>query len=159
VIGLGQGQVFGQATIGSVRRGAPSVGTGAQRNETGAQSVELALVKKYCVGCHNSRLKTGGVILDGLEPSNVVADPAVWEGVVRTLNAGMVPPPGRPRPDAGAGKRFVGPVAATIDGAAAAHPNPGPPISLHRLNRAEYQNAVRDLLAVDVDVRGLLPPD
>ena len=145
MIGFGQVRVVGQAAI--------------VRTDTGGPSVDLALVRKYCVSCHSSRLQTGGVVLDGLEPSNIVADAAVWERVVRMLNAGMMPPPGVARPDAAEAEQFIGAVTTAIDTVAAARPNPGPPIPLHRINRTEYQNAVRDLLAVDVDVRALLPPD
>jgi len=117
-----------------------------------------ALVDQYCVTCHNARLKTGGLALDGLDPSRLSDHAEVWEKVVRKVRAGVMPPQGVRRPDPAALEGFLSWVEGGLDRDALAHPNPGRPL-LHRLNRAEYQNAVRDLLALDVDVASLLPPD
>ncbi len=81
-----------------------------------------------------------------------------WEKVIRKVRAGMMPPPGMPRPDAATLEGFVGHLETSIDRAAAAKPRPGR-TALHRLNRAEYANAIRDLLALDIDATALLPPD
>jgi mono/diheme cytochrome c family protein len=117
-----------------------------------------ALVKQYCVTCHNTRLKTGGLALDGLDLSRLSEHADVWEKVVRKVRAGVMPPQGSRRPDEQALKQFVAYVEDALDRDAARHPDPGRPL-LHRLNRAEYKNAIRDLLALDVDVATLLPPD
>ena len=117
-----------------------------------------ALVNQYCVTCHNDRLKTGGLTLQSLDLTRVPAEAGVWESVVRKVNAGMMPPPGLPRPSRQAADAFVSFLTTDLDRAAVARPNPGRPL-LHRLNRAEYANAIRDLLALEVDVTTLLPPD
>ncbi len=117
-----------------------------------------ALLDRYCISCHNDRLKTAGLSLQNLDLTQVPAHAGVWESVVRKVNAGMMPPPGLPRPSRPATDALVSFLTADLDRAAAARPNPGRPL-LHRLNRAEYANAIRDLLSLDVDVTSLLPPD
>jgi mono/diheme cytochrome c family protein len=116
------------------------------------------LVTQYCVTCHNARLKTGGLALDGLDLARPAEHADVWEKVVRKVRAGVMPPQGSRRPDEPALKRFVTYVEDSLDRDAAQHPYPGRPL-LHRMNRAEYKNAIRDLLSLDVDVATLLPPD
>jgi mono/diheme cytochrome c family protein len=120
---------------------------------------QRALLDQYCVTCHNARLKTGGVALDGADVAHPATGAAVWEKVIRKLSTGQMPPPGRARPDKEHNDALVSWLASEIDRDAAAHPNPGRTESIHRLNRAEYRNAVRDLLALDMDVAGLLPTD
>ena len=120
--------------------------------------MDRSAVDKYCVTCHNQRLKTGGLTLDTPDLANVAAHPDVWEKVIRKVEAGMMPPAGVPRPDAAARRALVANLEGVLDRAAKASPNPGRPL-VHRLNRAEYANAIRDLLAVDLDVSALLPPD
>src|SRR5215217_6026006 len=115
-------------------------------------------IDKYCVTCHNQRLKTGNLALDAPELTNVAAHADVWEKVIRKVRAGMMPPAGLPRPDAASRHALVTSLEATLDAAARTNPNPGRPL-VHRLNRAEYANAVRDLLALEVDVTSMLPPD
>ena len=117
-----------------------------------------ALVGKYCTGCHNPKLMTGGVSLEGLNLNNPGMDSAVLETVLRKLNANEMPPAGMPRPTAAAQKQFTDWLEAALDRAAAANPNPGRP-TIHRLNRNEYSNAVRDLLALDIRPGDRLPPD
>jgi mono/diheme cytochrome c family protein len=117
------------------------------------------LLNRYCITCHNQRTKTAGLALDALSLSNVGADASTWEKVVVKLRAGFMPPVGRPRPDGAAYDAFASWLERELDRAAAANPNPGWNPLFHRLNRAEYQNVVRDLLAVQVDVASLLPPD
>ena len=113
---------------------------------------------QYCVTCHNARLKTGGLVLETASLDRVAADPATWEKVVRKLRLGVMPPLGAKRPDAGTYDRLIASLESELDAAGAAHPYPGRPV-LHRLNRAEYANAIRDLLGLHVDVSALLPPD
>jgi hypothetical protein len=117
-----------------------------------------AVVKEYCVTCHNARTKSGDLVLDGLAASNVGANPEVWEKVVRKLRVGAMPPTGARRPDVGTYNGLIAWLETELDRSAAGHPNPGRPM-LHRLNRAEYQNAIRDLLALDVNIAASLPPD
>ena len=117
-----------------------------------------AIVDQYCVTCHNARLKTGDLILEKLDMSRVDGNAAIWEKVVRKVRAGVMPPQGVRRPDEATTHGLVAWLENQLDRAAEAHPNPGRPL-LHRLNRAEYQNAIHDLLALDVDVASLLPPD
>ena len=132
-------------------------GAGAAQGVAPA-AAQRALLDRYCVTCHNERLNTGGLALDRLDPADVGAAPARWEAVVRKLRGGMMPPAGRPRPTPAESERLRRGLAAALDRAAARRPEPGrvPP---HRLNRAEYANAVRDLLALEVDAAALLPAD
>jgi cytochrome c5 len=116
------------------------------------------LLSKYCVTCHNQRLRTAGLALDQADLTAIAHDPILWEKVVRKLRTGAMPPAGRPRPEPAAATAFSTALESALDAAAAASPNPGRPV-VHRLNRAEYANAIRDLLALDVDARALLPAD
>lgn len=117
-----------------------------------------ALVKQYCVGCHNQKVSTAGVSLEGLDFAHVGEKADVLERALRKFRSGQMPPPGLPRPDAAASAAFTKWLEGSLDRAAEAHPNPGAP-AVHRLNRAEYSNAVRDLLAVDINPGSLLPVD
>ena len=117
------------------------------------------LLDRYCVTCHNGRMRTAGLALDEHDVAAVAAAPAVWETVVRKLRAGAMPPSPRPRPDAAAYDRFVGWLEAELDRHAAANPDPGRTEAFHRLNRTEYHHAVRDLLDLEIDVAELLPAD
>ncbi len=118
-----------------------------------------AFVARHCAGCHNDRLKTGGLSLQGLDPDDVSARADVWEKVLRKVRSGEMPPAiVRARPDPAAADSFVSSLEGALDAEAAAHPNPGTP-GIHRLNRAEYSNAIRDLLHVDIDPGAWLPVD
>jgi hypothetical protein len=117
-----------------------------------------ALVDQYCVSCHNDRLRTAGLVLQGVDLSELSANAEVWEKVIRKLRVGMMPPLGVPRPEAAVTQRFVSWLEEGLDNAPSARAYPGRH-ALHRLNRAEYANAIRDLLALDVDTSVLLPPD
>jgi len=123
-----------------------------------AHSEEQAIVNQYCVTCHSERLKTGNLVLEKLNPTQASANAETWERVIRKVRAGMMPPAGAPRPDRGTLDVFAASLETQLDRASAAHPNPGA-TALHRLNRNEYGNAIRDLLALDVDVSTLLPAD
>ncbi len=123
-----------------------------------ATAPRRALLDRYCVTCHNERLRTGGLALDALDVSRVGAAPAIWERVVLKLRGGMMPPAGRPRPDRQTYDAFRAWLEAELDRAAASRVDPGR-VPTHRLNRAEYANAVRDLLALEVDATALLPAD
>jgi hypothetical protein len=117
-----------------------------------------ALVNKYCVSCHSERLKTGGLALEKLDFSKMPADAATWEKVIRKVRVGAMPPLGMPRPDKAALDGFSASIEDSIDRAAAVKLNPGRTL-IHRLNRTEYANAIKDLLALDVDVSAFLPAD
>jgi Protein of unknown function (DUF1592)/Protein of unknown function (DUF1588)/Protein of unknown function (DUF1587)/Protein of unknown function (DUF1585)/Protein of unknown function (DUF1595) len=119
---------------------------------------EHALVGKYCQGCHNDKLKSGGFSWTSVDLAHPDQSSEQLEKVIHKLLAGLMPPAGMPRPDAAANKAFVSALESGIDQAAAAHPYPGRP-ALHRLNRTEYANSIRDLLGVKVDVAPLLPAD
>jgi Protein of unknown function (DUF1592)/Protein of unknown function (DUF1588)/Protein of unknown function (DUF1587)/Protein of unknown function (DUF1585)/Protein of unknown function (DUF1595)/Planctomycete cytochrome C len=151
----GQGQVVqGQPSAAAQSGGAP-----AQSAAASGQSAEQLLLRRYCFTCHNQRTKTGGLALDTLDLANVSQAAPTWEKVVRKLRAGVMPPANMPRPDEATYDRFVTWLEGELDGAAAAHPDPGRSETFHRLNRAEYRNAVRDLLGLEVNVADLLPAD
>jgi len=117
-----------------------------------------ALLKQYCVTCHNDRLKTGGLSLAELDPALAGEHSDLWEKVVRKVRIGMMPPSGAPRPSADTLHQFVSSLVTTLDRAAAAKPNAGRPM-IHRMNRVEYAYAIQDLLDLEVDPVPLLPPD
>ena len=119
---------------------------------------DRALLDQYCVRCHNDRLKTGGLTLEGMNVRDVQANPEVIEKIVHKLRSGQMPPPGSPRPDAATEGRFVTILEAALDRAAAAAPNPGRVVP-RRLNRTEYTNVIQDLLALDIRDAELLPSD
>jgi hypothetical protein len=116
-----------------------------------------AVLDRYCVTCHNQKTRTAGLALDTLDLAHVDAQPATWEAVVRKLRTRAMPPQGMPHPDEATVTSLTSWLTAELDRAAVA-PDPGRPL-LRRLNRAEYGNVIRDLLALDVDVRSLLPAD
>ena len=117
-----------------------------------------ALFDEYCVACHNDRTRQGDLSLADVDPGQSAAHAAILEKVILKLRAGLMPPPRRPRPDEATLLGFVEALEREIDRVADAAPNPGRPV-LHRLNRTEYANAVRDLLGLEVDAESLLPPD
>jgi len=118
------------------------------------QSLLETTTTRYCVGCHSDKLKTGGVSL----ANAATLSPETLEKVFHKLRAGEMPPPGMPRPDAATVTALTASLEADLDRNALAHPNPGA-LAVHRLNRAEYRNAVRDLLDLDLDHSANLPPD
>jgi len=122
-------------------------------------SPQRALVNKYCVTCHNDTMKTAGIVLDKADVDHVAADPALWEKVVYKLRAQAMPPVKMPRPDQATYDGFRIWLENELDKSGAAHPNPGTTVSYHRLNRTEYQNAIRDLLNVNIDTTSFLPED
>jgi mono/diheme cytochrome c family protein len=118
-----------------------------------------AVLDKYCVTCHNPRLKTGGLTFDRLDVGNVEPGAETWEKVVRKLRAGAMPPPGAPRPDRNVSDQLASYLETGLERVSLRTPNPGRTDAFHRLNRAEYHNAIRDLLALDLDVSNLVPAD
>jgi hypothetical protein len=118
-----------------------------------------AVFDKYCITCHSEKTRTAGVDLQTLDTAKLTANPELVEKVIAKLRAGSMPPPGSPRPDVDTYHRISAMLEQEMDRAAAARPNPGRIGAVHRLNRAEYNNAIRDLLAIDLDVKPLLPGD
>jgi mono/diheme cytochrome c family protein len=138
----------GQSAAPVPARAAAPAGADAQR----------ALLDKYCVTCHNERVKTANLSLQGVDLTKVGEHAELWEKVVRKLRAGVMPPPDTPRPSLTEYEGLRDWLEAEIDRRAAGRVNPGA-VVLHRLNRTEYANAIRDLLDLEIDVTTLLPPD
>jgi len=118
-----------------------------------------AVIQSYCVACHNQHLRTADLALDSVDPSDPGRDPAVWEKVVTKLRTGTMPPTGIPRPDQETYELLAEWLEGELDNAWARNPNPGRISAVHRMNRTEYNNAVRDLLRLDIDIRDQLPGD
>ena len=135
---------------------------GEPPREAAAEAAEAGefrtVLDRYCTACHSDRLRTAGLTLESLDLAHVAAGAETWEKVIRKLRAREMPPPRRPRPDDATYARFVHWIEGELDAAALANPNPGAE-TIHRLNRTEYTNAVRDLLALEIDGRELLPAD
>jgi hypothetical protein len=120
-----------------------------------------AVLNQYCVTCHNEKAKTAGLMLDRIRVDKVAENAPVWEKVVSKLRTGAMPPPGMARPTKANYDELATYLETELDRASAARPDPGRPV-IHRLNRVEYSNAVRDLLGIDtdaIDIKALLPPD
>ncbi len=131
----------------------PSVISAAQSSET------AGLIGQYCVRCHNEQRLTAGLALDAIDVGNVGENVEIWEKAVRKLRARAMPPADRPRPDEPDYAIMLSYLETALDRVAAASPDPGRTDTFRRLNRTEYGNAIRDLLALDVDVTALLPRD
>jgi len=135
------------------------VSTVAAQQPAPSSDAHRQFIARYCVTCHNQRSMTGGLALDAVDLTRIAEHRDVWEKVVRKMRAGLMPPAGRPRPDEVTYEGFRRWVETELDNAAAIAPNPGRTQALHRLNRTEYQNAVRDLLALEIDANEYLPAD
>ena len=127
----------------------PAAAPGAQYSAT---------VNRYCVTCHNDKLKTANLSLEKIDVADVPAHGDIWEKVIRKVRSGAMPPLAATRPDNALRAGFVSYLEQSLDAAAAAAPNPGRPV-VHRLNRAEYKAAVKDLLGLDIDPSKWLPLD
>ena len=164
----------GCLVAGTAQAGGPPAGSLQSPPPETPSAVHREILDRYCVTCHNARivrgeaggasplaaqLRAAGLTLDTLDLDEVGDRAEVWERVVRKLRAGMMPPAGRPRPEPRALDELAAWLEGRLDAAARRRPNPGRPAAVHRLNRAEYRNAVRDLLAVEVEVEDLLPAD
>ena len=144
----------GLATVVGLRAQAPAAAPSAASTAT-----PRAFIDTYCVGCHNDRLRTSGLSLEKLDLTNPAANAEVWERVIGKLRSGSMPPAGMPRPAADVYRTVYTTLENDIDRVWAANPNPGRIGSVHRLNRAEYGNAIRDLFGLKVDMTALLPGD
>jgi len=146
----------------SAQQPAPQVKAAQPSSPTSAVlpvSSHRQMLDRYCVTCHNQRLVTAGLKLDDADVAHPGEGAEIWEKVVRKLRTGMMPPPNMPQPSAEGRGALLSWLETSLDKAAAAKPNPGRTETLRRLNRTEYQNAIRDLLSVDVDAASLLPAD
>ena len=143
--------------VGSAFAGPPATPAAAPAFD--ADAPHRVLISRHCLGCHNNRLKTAGLELDAVLEQHAGADRATWEKVLRKLRARQMPPPGRRRPDDSAYVEALSSLETELDRIAAESPDPGRTETFRRLNRTEYHNAVRDLIALEVDVAALLPGD
>jgi len=146
-----------QGSAQALARSAQTASSGQAQIGAAAQAHQ-AVLSKYCFTCHNEKLKSGGLALSTLDLTRLSQDLESWEKVVRKVRTGAMPPAGRPRPDKAVAESLVTWVETELDRAAFEHPNPGRP-TLQRLNRSEYRNAIRDLLALEIDVASMLPAD
>ena len=133
-------------------------GTPLLAQSAGSAASPRALLDKYCVTCHSDKLRTGGLSLQSMDVNHVPEGAETWEKVIRKLRVGAMPPQGMPRPDKAGINALAGYFERSLDQAYAANSNPGL-ATMHRLNRAEYANAIRDLLGLEVDSTALLPAD
>jgi hypothetical protein len=156
------GAAFGIAlTTGALDRVQASSSQDPQRQsaESSTPTPLVGVLNTYCTRCHDQRTRTAGLALDRMDPSAVASQAETWEKVIQKLHAGTMPPAGLPRPDKAATDAAIAWLETELDRAAALAPNPGRTEAVHRLNRAEYANAIRDLLALEVDASSLLPAD
>lgn len=128
------------------------------QTKPGAAAANSAMLQQYCSVCHNDSLKTAGVSLEGLDLTSVSGKADVLEKVLRKVKAGQMPPAGMPRPEPAVLASFAAWLEKSLDNEAATHPDPGRP-AIHRLNRAEYSNAIRDIFDLDLSFGSLLPVD
>src|SRR5262245_3226775 len=140
---------------GHLQGGPPQQASASLRSSAAPARQFLSL---YCVRWHNERTQTASLMLDKMDLTNIPAGAEVWEKVVRKLRTNAMPPPGMPRPDRAISDAMVELLETALDSEAGRHPDPGRKVA-HRLNRSEYANAIRDLLALEIDSASLLPPD
>ncbi len=152
------GLIVGVGAVALVLYPAPQQPSGPAPAPALSPASERVLLDKYCVTCHNEKLKTGGLMLDKMDVEHIGDGAEVWEKVVRKIHGGTMPPQGMPRPDQATLDGFASSLEVSLDRAAISRPDPGR-AGMHRLNRAEYQDAIRDLLALRIDVGALLPAD
>ena len=133
-------------------------GPAAEATQSRTSLAPSAFLDTYCVACHNDRVRAAGLSFNPAALGDPAANPELWEKVLQKVRTGQMPPAGRPRPDAAALAGVLTTVADSLDRAAAATPDPGR-VGVHRLNRTEYRNAIRDLLSLQVDAATLLLPD
>ncbi len=137
----------------------PSAGVKPAGAAVPSSSPHTAIINQYCLTCHNSKLKVGGLALDAINGESASQHPQEWEKVIRKLRGHYMPPPGVPRPDDRTYDMVLSSLVKDLNSAAAAKPDPGRTSSVRRLTRTEYQNSIRDLLGVEVDITPLLPAD
>ena len=145
--------LIGGSALAIVHAEAPSIAAAPE-----ATAVVRDMLDGYCLGCHNERLESGGLVLDALDLEQLNVGAATWEKVIKKVRAGLMPPLTASKPPADERQAFIQALETSLDAAATASPNAGMTVP-HRLNRTEYANAIRDILGLEIDVAGLLPPD
>ena len=151
-----------QVQASAQQAGRQQVPSPASPSATGAvtpASSHRRVLDRYCVTCHNERVKTGDLLLDRVDVANPGANAEVWEKVMRKVHTGTMPPPNMPQLSTDDRRALLAWLETSLDAASANTPNPGRTETLRRLNRTEYRNAVRDLLSLDIDANSLLPAD
>jgi mono/diheme cytochrome c family protein len=161
--GFASFQLYGSAAAQTAPASQVAANTSATAPVTGAAeplttSDRKHMLMQYCTACHNDKLKTAGMSVVPLDADNLPANQATWEKILRRLSLGEMPPRGMPRPPKEQIADFTHWLSTTLDAQAAASPNPGR-ATVRRMNRTEYANAVRDLLALNVDFSKEMPPD
>ena len=157
LVGIGSDQTVRSQSSSSASASRP---TELQSSHSASLSVAeyREVVNTYCLGCHNEQVRAAGFLLDQTDVERASEQPEIWEKVVKKLRTRAMPPVGMPRPDEATYDSFATYLETTLDQAAQARPNPGRPV-VHRLNRVEYANAVRDLLDVSVQGESLFPAE
>jgi mono/diheme cytochrome c family protein len=138
---------------------APVPGDAQQQAAVPPASGQRQFLDRHCAACHNANMKSGGLNLAQADLAKLPAEPELWEKVVRKVRTGVMPPPNVPQPSAADRRAVLKTLEDSLDAVSAAKVNPGRTETLRRLNRTEYQNVIRDLLALDVDAASLLPAD
>jgi hypothetical protein len=151
--------LMGQTPLPTPGRAPESSAAAAPATQAAPVGPHAAVVNKFCTTCHNDRLKTADLSLTAVDAENPEARPDVWEKVARKLRGRTMPPAPAPKPDDATYNMLADFLETRLDAAAEAQPDPGRTVSAHRLNRAEYANAIRDLLALDIDTASMLPSD
>ncbi len=157
LLAAGTALVVVAATSGQLRSAQAPAAAAPAAVPTSASEV-TPIINRYCATCHNERMKLGGLVLQGKDLAQISADAEMWEKVAKKLHAKAMPPVGSPRPSAEALQGMVAVIETSLDKAQSAAPNPGRP-PIHRMNRFEYANAVRDLLGLEIDSKTMLPAD
>jgi hypothetical protein len=134
------------------------IGAGSALLSLAQQPADSDLLARYCVACHSEQAKTAGIVLEHVNLDKPGDNAELLEKVLRKVRTDEMPPRGLPRPEPTVAKAFTSPLEAALDQAASRNPNPGRP-AIHRMNRVEYSNAIRDLLAIDINPGSSLPPD
>jgi len=147
------------AVIAVGAAGAPGAQQERERSAPPADAPYRTLVNTYCLTCHSSKVKSGGLALDTINTADLSEHADAWEKVVRKLRAGQMPPQGARRPDDATHATALAALETALDSLSVAAPNPGRTDTFRRMNRTEYRNAIRDLLALDIDAASLLPSD
>jgi len=145
------------AALGAEAPAAQQVSVGGNPHSQALQA-NWKLIQEYCTECHNATDWAGGVAFDTMQAETAADDAEVWEEAVRKLRGTLMPPPGKPQPDAASRQAFVASMEGFLDASAAGKPQPGS-VGLHRLNRTEYANAIEDVLGLKIDPSSLLPRD
>jgi hypothetical protein len=147
------------ALLAAASAGAPAAQQNRERTTDPVAEPHRALVSTYCLSCHNGKVKAGNLQLDTVNSSDLAAHHEVWEKVALKLRAHQMPPVGSRQPDASAHAAALSSLESALDRLASTQPNPGRTDTFRRLNRTEYRNAIRDLLALEIDPAALLPSD